>query len=90
MGASASAGPFRAYGDIVIIEHEGDMLSLISGMERVDVVVGEAVRTGTPIGRMGSARPELYLELRSDSRPVDPGALCAGARIAGDRMPTAP
>lgn len=71
-GRVAYAGPFRNYGDIVIIEHDGDLLSLISGMERVDVVAGESLRTGAPIGRMGAVRPELYLELRQDGKPVDP------------------
>jgi septal ring factor EnvC (AmiA/AmiB activator) len=71
-GRVAYAGEFRNYGDIVIIEHEGSMLSLISGLGRVDVGVGEKVGKGAPIGRMGAVRPKLYLELRQDGRPVDP------------------
>ena len=76
-GRIAYAGPFRDYGDIVIIEHDAAMLSLISGMERVDVVVGESVRAGAPIGRMGSVGPELYVELRRTGRPVDPARYVA-------------
>lgn len=76
-GRVAYAGPFRAYGDIVIIAHDDTMLSLISGMERVDVVVGETVAAGTPIGRMGSVQPELYLELRRGGTPVDPAVYMA-------------
>jgi murein hydrolase activator len=71
-GRIAYAGPFREYGDIVIIEHVGERLSLLSGMERVDGVVGETVAAGTPVGRMGSDQPRLYIELRVAGRPVDP------------------
>ena len=71
-GRVAYAGPFRDYGDIVIIEHVDARVSLLSGMERVDVVVGETVETGAPVGRMGPDARNLYLELRSGGRPVDP------------------
>ncbi|MBB4631693.1 murein hydrolase activator EnvC family protein [Sphingosinicella soli] len=71
-GRIAYAGPFRTYGDIVIVQHPGGLLSMMSGLERVDVLVGETVSAGTPIGRMGSLDPELYLELRRDGRPIDP------------------
>jgi septal ring factor EnvC (AmiA/AmiB activator) len=71
-GRVAYAGPFRDYGEIVIVEHDTGLLSLVAGLERVDVVIGEAVRVGTPIGRMGAGEPELYLELREHGRPVDP------------------
>jgi septal ring factor EnvC (AmiA/AmiB activator) len=71
-GKIAYAGPFRAYGDIVIVQHPGGLLSMMSGLERVDVLVGETVSAGTPIGRMGSLDPELYLELRRGGRPIDP------------------
>jgi septal ring factor EnvC (AmiA/AmiB activator) len=71
-GRIAYAGPFRTYGDIVIVQHPGHLLSMMSGLERVDVLVGERVSAGTPIGRMGSLEPELYLELRQGGRPIDP------------------
>ena len=71
-GRIAYAGPFRTYGDIVIVQHPGGLLSMMSGLERVDVLVGETVAAGTPIGRMGSLEPELYLELRQSGRPIDP------------------
>jgi septal ring factor EnvC (AmiA/AmiB activator) len=71
-GRIAYAGPFRDYGEIVIVEHDAGLLSLVAGLERVDVVIGEAVRIGAPIGRMGAGEPQLYLELRENGRPVDP------------------
>jgi len=71
-GRIAYAGPFRTYGDIVIVQHPGRLLSMMSGLERVDVLVGETVSAGTPIGRMGSLEPQLYLELRQSGRPIDP------------------
>lgn len=81
-GRIAYSGPFRTYGDIVIVQHPGALLSMMSGLERVDVLVGEPVKAGTPIGRMGSLSPELYLELRKEGRPIDP-ALHVTTRVAG-------
>lgn len=80
-GRVAYAGPFREHGEITIIEHPGDAVTLISGMERVDVVVGEAVGAGSPIGRLSGARPVIYVELRLSGRIVDPGPFLAGKRV---------
>ena len=38
------AGPFRGYGQILIIEHGDGYHSLLAGLERIDGVVGHAVR----------------------------------------------
>jgi septal ring factor EnvC (AmiA/AmiB activator) len=47
----------------------------MAGLDRIDVVIGQLVFGGEPVGVMGYAddgRPELYLELRRNNRPVDP------------------
>lgn len=71
-GRVAFSGPYRGYGRIVIIEHEGGWTSLITGLARSDVEVGERLVAGSPLGIAGPARPEITLELRRDGEPVNP------------------
>lgn len=71
-GRVAFAGPYRGYGRIVIIEHEGGWTSLVTGLARVDVRVGERLVGGAPLGVAGQGRPRISLELRRDNEPVNP------------------
>ena len=71
-GRVAFAGPYRGYGQIVIIEHDGGWNSLITGLARSDVEVGGNLVGGAPIGVAGPGRPEVTLELRRDGKPVNP------------------
>ncbi len=52
-GQVAFAGRFRRYGLLLIIEHDGRYHSLLSGLERIDAVVGQWVLAGEPVGVMG-------------------------------------
>ncbi|MBV7256390.1 peptidoglycan DD-metalloendopeptidase family protein [Pacificimonas sp. WHA3] len=70
-GEIAYIGAYRNYGEIVIIEHENDMLTILSGLARTSGNVGDVVPGGTPIGRMGDDG-DLYVELRRRGTPVDP------------------
>jgi septal ring factor EnvC (AmiA/AmiB activator) len=68
-------GPFRGYGQILLIEHRGGYHTLIAGLGRTDVVVGQWLLAGEPVGitespKDGKAR--LYVELRFKGRPIDP------------------
>ena len=71
-GRVAFAGPYRGYGMIVIIEHEGGWTSLVTGMARVDVEVGDSVVGGSPLGVAGPSRPLITVELRRNGTPVNP------------------
>jgi len=71
-GRVAFAGPYRGYGRIVIIEHEGGWTSLVTGLARVDVIVGAQLVGGAPLGIAAPRRPAVTLELRRDGRPVNP------------------
>jgi len=72
-GTVAFAGPFRGYGRLLIMEHGGGYHTLLSGMGRIDAVVGQRLLTGEPVGVMEpSGRPSLYVELRRDGRPINP------------------
>jgi septal ring factor EnvC (AmiA/AmiB activator) len=66
-------GPFRGYGAILIIEHTGGYHTLLSGLGRIDAAVGQWLLAGEPVGVMSSeGMPELYVELRRASQPIDP------------------
>ena len=71
-GRVAFAGPYRGYDRIVIIEHDGGWTSLVTGLARVDVTVGESLVPGTPLGVAGPGRPVVTLELRRGTVPVNP------------------
>jgi septal ring factor EnvC (AmiA/AmiB activator) len=84
------SGPFRSYGQLLIINAGGGYHILLAGMSRIDVSLGQFVLAGEPIAVMGSSaassnssdessRPVLYVEFRKDGRPVDPGPWWAEA-----------
>ncbi|MCX9145719.1 murein hydrolase activator EnvC family protein, partial [Erythrobacter sp. WG] len=71
-GRVAFAGAYRGFGRIVIVEHDGGWTSLVTGLERVDVAVGDTVIGGSPIGRASGGAQPLTIELRRDGTPVNP------------------
>ena len=48
------AAPYRGYGQLLILSPGDGYLVLLSGLERIDGVVGQQLLTGEPIGIMGS------------------------------------
>ncbi|TIW91150.1 MAG: hypothetical protein E5V59_21230, partial [Mesorhizobium sp.] len=79
------AGPFRSYGQLLILNAGDGYHVVLAGMSRISVATGQSVLAGEPIGAMGEARvastsvskngnatPELYVEFRKDGKPVDP------------------
>ena len=78
------AGPFRSYGQLLILNAGGGYHVLLAGMERISVDLGQFVLTGEPVAIMGggpqsaaavatgSSQPVLYIEFRKDGAPVDP------------------
>lgn len=71
-GRVAYAGPFRGYGRIVIVEHANGWTSLVTGLARLDVAVGDTLVGGAPMGVAGSNQPLVSLELRRSGQPVNP------------------
>jgi len=79
------AGPFRSYGQLLILNAGGGYHVLIAGMERISVNIGQFVLTGEPVATMGTtsqvasilaanaSQPVLYVEFRKDGAPIDPG-----------------
>ncbi len=74
-GRVAFAGPFRGYGRILILKHNGDFHSVVAGLAKVSVEVGDRVAAGELLGHMpesAAVPPELYFEVRHNGTPVDP------------------
>lgn len=74
-GKVVFAGPFRGYGQILIIEHSGGYHTLLSGLETVDTDVGQWLLAGEPVGvmaKVANTKPRLYFELRREGQPVNP------------------
>lgn len=71
-GRVAFAGPYRGYGSIVIIEHEGGWTSLVTGLIQLDTGVGEKLVAGSPLGIVGTTTPVVQVELRHQGEPVNP------------------
>jgi septal ring factor EnvC (AmiA/AmiB activator) len=78
------AGPFRSYGQMVIMNAGENYHIVLSGMDAVTARQGQFVVAGEPIGQMGEKRiasaavvnlvtdrPTLYIEFRKDGKPVD-------------------
>jgi septal ring factor EnvC (AmiA/AmiB activator) len=63
---------FRGYGRVLIIAHRNSYYSVLTGMASTDVMIGQEVLAGEPIGRMPSAQSEMYLEIRRGNRAIDP------------------
>ena len=72
-GAVLFAGPFRGYGNIIIIEHGKGYTSLLAGLDSIDCDVGQMLLAGEPVGQMpADGAAKLYIELRKDNHPVNP------------------
>jgi len=70
-GRVSFAGDYRGYGKIIIIDHGGGWISLVTGMIALSAGVGDTLDTGAPIGRAGSDDSRITVELRRAGRPVD-------------------
>jgi murein hydrolase activator len=92
------AGPFRSYGQLLILNAGGGYHVLLAGMERISVDLGQFVLTGEPVAVMGSGsqvsaagatrskQPVLYVEFRKDGTPIDPSPWWAtneGEKVRG-------
>ena len=73
-GQIVFAGPFRGYGQLLIISHGNGYHSLLAGLSDLQAVVGQWVLTGEPVGIMSDRDDltELYLELRHKGDTLDP------------------
>ena len=87
------AGPFRSYGQLLILNAGGGYHVLLSGMGRISAAAGQDVRAGEPLAQMGetaaqatvtgdgvqNAGPVLYIEFRKNGEAVDSSPWWIGA-----------
>lgn len=72
-GTVIFSGPFKGYGNIIIIEHGDEYLSLLAGLGRIDCELGQMLLAGEPVGVMpSSGDTKLYVEIRKDRQPINP------------------
>lgn len=74
-GQVVFAGPFKGYGNILILRHSDEYHSFLAGFGQMDVAVGQTVNAGEPLGRAAAeqgAASQLYFELRYKGAPIDP------------------
>lgn len=66
----------RGYGQLIIIDHGGGLISLYGYNRSLEKNTGSWVKQGEVIARVGTSggndSPALYLEIRSNGKPKDP------------------
>jgi murein hydrolase activator len=80
------AGPYRSYGQLLIVNAGQGYYIVLAGMDRINVNVGQFVVAGEPVAVMGDSavktaadiavgapQPALYVEFRKDGVAIDPG-----------------
>jgi murein DD-endopeptidase MepM/ murein hydrolase activator NlpD len=73
-GRVVFSGPFKDIEELLIIDYGEQYHLVLSGMARTDLKIGDRVSAGQKIGTMDprDASPILYLEVRLDSKPINP------------------
>ena len=75
-GTVLSAGPYRGFGRVVIVQVEGGYLYVYGGCESLSVKEGDTVGPGTELGRLGidaaSEKPQLFFMVYHSNVPIDP------------------
>jgi len=80
------AGPYRSYGQLLIVNAGQGYYIVLAGMDKINVNVGQFILAGEPVAVMGdgsvktaaaiaigAAQPILYVEFRKDGVAIDPG-----------------
>jgi murein DD-endopeptidase MepM/ murein hydrolase activator NlpD len=87
-GTVSNAGWSGGYGKMVEIDHGKGLATRYGHLSEIDVAVGDTVRIGQVVGKLGSTGrstgPHLHYETRVDGEAVDPQKfLNAGDRLFG-------
>ncbi|WP_234244276.1 murein hydrolase activator EnvC family protein [Billgrantia desiderata] len=71
----------RGFGNLLIIDHGDNVMTLYAHLQHFDAEVGRAVSRGDSLGAVGNSggldRPALYFEVRRNGDPIDPQAWMA-------------
>jgi len=76
------SGPFKNYDNVVILNVGEGYFVLLTGLDELHIDAGDNVRRGEPVGALpNQSNSELYIELRKNGSPVDPGPWLAAADV---------
>ncbi|MFD2032980.1 murein hydrolase activator EnvC family protein [Ancylobacter dichloromethanicus] len=73
------AGPFRSYGQLLIINAGGGYHILLAGMDKITVELGQFVLSGEPVGGDGARSPSSCR--RPALEPPNPFSTSSSARM---------
>jgi LysM repeat protein len=75
-GTVISAGPYRGFGRVAIVQVNGGYLYVYGGCESLSVKEGDRIGPGTELGKLGidavSEKPQLFFMVYRNNTPVDP------------------
>ncbi len=75
-GTVVSAGPYRGFGRVAIVQTSDGHAYVYGGIERLAVKEGDRIASGATVGSLGidalSRRPQLYFLVYKDNVPLDP------------------
>jgi septal ring factor EnvC (AmiA/AmiB activator) len=81
-GVVISAGPYRGFGKVAIIQVAGGYLYVYGGCENLSVREGDRVKAGTELGQLGidalSEKPQLFFLVYRNNVSMDPAAAPRG------------
>lgn len=71
-GSVLFSGPFKSYGQLLIVDNGDDYLTLLAGMENINVSEGQEILAGEPVGQLKAGTGRLYMEIRQNGQAIDP------------------
>jgi lipoprotein NlpD len=74
-GKVSFVGNLRGYGDFLVLQHNGDFISVYAHTSKILVKKDQPIAKGQKIaevGRSDSDVPKLHFEIRSQGKPIDP------------------
>jgi virulence factor Mce-like protein len=85
---TASGHEEGGYGNMVVIDHGDGFATVYAHLSALDVMLGQHVDVGDPIGAVGCSGDctgdHLHFEIRIDGNPVDPLIYLPGGRLFPD------
>jgi murein DD-endopeptidase MepM/ murein hydrolase activator NlpD len=75
-GTVVSAGPYRGFGRVAIVQVTGGYLYVYGGCESLSVKEGDRIGPGTELGKLGidavTGKPQLFFLVYRSNAPMDP------------------